>query len=529
MLRAIAAALIACCAVLHGPGEAQAHASLIASEPADGAVLRHRPSRLTLRFSEPVSATALRLVRPGGTISDLVAVPGGGETLAVVLPSTIATGTHVVSWRVISADGHPVAGSLVFSIGARSAAPVAAAPGADVALKLALWLARVGLSIGLFVGVGGALFAAWIGEPHELPRGARRAVTAALALGIAADVLSVGLQGLDVLAAPSAALATVEPWAAGLRTSYGATAGLAAAAIIAALVSLGATAGRRAAAAAATVAVGAALAASGHAATGATQWLTRPSVFLHGLCIAFWIGALVPLRALLGSADAPRTALVVRRFSRAAVPAVIALVLTGASLAAVELGSIAAFWTTSYGAILGLKLIAFVALLALAAANRLVFTPMLARGGTSGAFRRTIAAELALAAIILGLAAGWRFTPPPGRAAEAQPQAAFVLMHGDTAKAEVTLAGSAGGGRSATVLLLSEAGTPLVAREVTVAFANEAAGVEWLERPARPAGDGLWRVDDIVLPLDGTWQVRIDALVTDFHKLTLEDEIELRP
>ncbi len=53
-----------------------------------------------------------------------------GEIAAVDATLTIAVpplpdGTHVLSWRVISADGHPVGGSLIFSIGAPSVQPPA--------------------------------------------------------------------------------------------------------------------------------------------------------------------------------------------------------------------------------------------------------------------------------------------------------------------------------------------------------------------------------------------------------------------
>jgi copper transport protein len=36
--------------------------------------------------------------------------------------------------------------------------------------------------------------------------------------------------------------------------------------------------------------VGFALALSGHASNAAPQWLTRPSVFVHVVCVTFWVG-----------------------------------------------------------------------------------------------------------------------------------------------------------------------------------------------------------------------------------------------
>ncbi|MEA3028067.1 MAG: copper transport protein, partial [Alphaproteobacteria bacterium] len=115
------AILAAFLSVLLGASAALAHASLIQSEPADRAVVAQPPPRLTLTFNEPVSPVALRLVQPDGNVIELKDVAAGGPTVAVALPSGLPRGTHLLSWRVISADGHPVGGALTFSVGQPSA------------------------------------------------------------------------------------------------------------------------------------------------------------------------------------------------------------------------------------------------------------------------------------------------------------------------------------------------------------------------------------------------------------------------
>ena len=45
----------------------------------------------------------------------------------------------------------------------------------------------------------------------------------------------------------------------------------------------------------ALVGVGIALALSGHASNAEPRWISRPAVFTHGVCMAFWVGALLPL------------------------------------------------------------------------------------------------------------------------------------------------------------------------------------------------------------------------------------------
>ncbi|HEY9011808.1 MAG TPA: copper resistance protein CopC, partial [Devosia sp.] len=97
------------------PSVVLAHAQLLSTEPADSAVLEMAPKTLTLRFNEPVSPLRFTLVGPDGIAVAVEA--SGGTDIAVQLPPALATGTHLLSWRVVSIDGHPIGGSLVFSIG----------------------------------------------------------------------------------------------------------------------------------------------------------------------------------------------------------------------------------------------------------------------------------------------------------------------------------------------------------------------------------------------------------------------------
>ena len=201
--------------------EALAHATLIGSEPADRVVVAHPPAALKLTFNEPVSPLTLRLVGPDGDATDLTDIAAAGNALVVALPGTLARGTHLVSWRVISLDGHPVGGALTFSVGAPSIAPdaaPAARPSEETnrSLRAAVWLARLVLYIGLFCGVGGAFYAAWIASGPLAP-GTRRFVAASLECGLAACIVTVGLQGVDVLGLPLAICASLASGSQGLR------------------------------------------------------------------------------------------------------------------------------------------------------------------------------------------------------------------------------------------------------------------------------------------------------------------------
>jgi copper transport protein len=163
-MRVRAAALVLSLLILLATGaQVWAHASLVKAEPADGAVVREAPATLKLTFNEPVSPLVMRLISPTGEPIALGDVATENATVTIVAPPDLRRGTHALSWRVISADGHPVAGALLFSIGAPSTPPSADGLG-DRSVRAALWAARVVIYVWLFFGSGGALFRAWIGD-----------------------------------------------------------------------------------------------------------------------------------------------------------------------------------------------------------------------------------------------------------------------------------------------------------------------------------------------------------------------------
>jgi copper transport protein len=520
------APLIALLIALAPASEACAHASLVKAAPADGAVMPLPPATLTLTFNEPVSPLIVRLIGPDGAPLAPIAVTAQDTTVTISAPPGLRRGTHVLSWRVISADGHPVGGSLMFSIGGRS--PAAQPENlADRSVRAALWAVRVVMYVALFVGAGGAFFAAWIADGA-----ARRAwIVFVLAAGLAAVALSVGLQGLDALDLPLSGLQHKLAWEGGLATSYGTTAVAAALALLAAVFGCMAKSASmaRALSLAGVIGAGLALSLSGHASTAAPQLLNRPAVFIHAVCVAFWIGSLLPLCLAVGSARTrgPHSAgAQLERFSRAIPLVIVLLVASGLWLAFVQLDRIAALWTTSYGQLLACKLACVAVLLALAAANRYRLVPKFETGGAAAArpLATAIAFELIIALLILSLVALWRFTPPPRALAVAAPIS--LHLHGEKAMAEIEIERN-GEAAGASLLLLDGAFRPLAAKEVTLVLANPAAGIEPMRRIARWAGETNWRIDDLRVPVAGRWTLGVEILISDFDKVTVEDTVAL--
>ncbi len=509
-------------------GQASAHAALISSEPADGAVVATPPSVLRLTFSEPVAPLVLRLFRPDGSAFDLTDVHTKDAAVEIGLP-VLPGGTSVLSWRVVSIDGHPVGGSVSFSIGAPSAGqPPGATSDTTVAVRAAIWLVRTVLYVGLLVGAGGVFFLAWMAPGS---RAGVRLVQAALLAGLAAAPLALGLQGVDALGVEPAGLLEGRTWTAGIGTSYAKTVLVAILALATGLVATGRGSGplQKAAGIAALLGTGLALALSGHASAAPPQWLTRPAVFVHCVAAAFWLGALVPMAAALRRPDRQALA-ALERFSRTIVVFLAALVAAGVALAVIQVVDPKALGGTEYGRVLLAKLGIVAVLLALAVVNRWRFTaPALAGDAAAGqSLRRSMKAEIVLVAAILAIVALWRFTPPPRVLIVEAATPVSVHLHSQAAMADVSVQPGRAGPVAVAIYPMTADFTPMEAKEVTLVLSKADAGLEPLRRAATRV-DGVWRIDDVQIPLAGVWQIRIDILISDFEIAKLSGEIELKP
>jgi putative copper export protein/mono/diheme cytochrome c family protein/peroxiredoxin len=166
--------------------------------------------------------------------------------------------------------------------------------------------------------------------------------------------------------------------------------------------------------------------AGGHAAAVRPGGLAAMTVdAAHLVATGLWIGALLPLAFLLRAASRPDGAdarphavLAVRRFSRLALLAVLVLAVTGAVNAMIHVASVAGLVGTTYGQILLAKLALLIPILLVATVNRRRLLPELPGEATTvgrPAMRRLaafMAAEAALALVVLGLAAALALTPP---------------------------------------------------------------------------------------------------------------------
>ncbi|MCX5601252.1 copper resistance protein CopC/CopD [Streptomyces phaeochromogenes] len=419
-------ALALVCAVLAlllgGAGPASAHAALSDSNPADTSVLKTAPKQVTLAFTEAVSLSdgSLRVLSPKNERADRGApthLGKKGNTARVMLREKLSEGTYTVSWRVVSADSHPISGAFTFSIGQESAttAVVPTESPDDTAVSRLYGFSRYVAYGGLALLIGVAVFplVCW-------PAGARLRPLRKLLIGgwttLAVSTVVLLLlrgpyetgQGLSAVSDPSLLGQTITGRtgaALGTRLLL-----LAAAATLAAQLTArhrrpaeqtrqesaadaadptdtisttaGATAppvdtrrfglGMRAAGAVLAVGLTLTWAAAEHASAGLQVPLAIPVSALHLLAMAVWLGGLVALTLTLFRAPAGTVtpASAVARFSRLAFAAVVVLVVTGVYQSWRQVGSWDALSSTEYGRTLTLKVAAVILVLITAAFSR---------------------------------------------------------------------------------------------------------------------------------------------------------------
>ena len=107
---------------------ASAHATLQSSNPAENAVLDAAPDEVTLTFNQNVQQNFAVVTVVGSDQRQWGASNPGvdGETVSLNLDGLGAAGEYTIGYRAVSADGHPITGSIPFQL--TQASPAAATP-----------------------------------------------------------------------------------------------------------------------------------------------------------------------------------------------------------------------------------------------------------------------------------------------------------------------------------------------------------------------------------------------------------------
>jgi copper transport protein len=375
--------LVAALAALVFPSAAFAHARLVRTAPASGAVLAVAPTVVTVEFDDTVRVAGGTAAVANATQSSVLAgrPSAHGRIVTIPLRPNLRDGAYSVRWSIVSDDGHHEEGVLAFAVGAGSASPRSVL-GAAVPLTWSDVLLRTIYYLGLLTGGGAAVF----GLLTRRPLGERLDRPLAHLLFFALLFTFVGAGGLIEGAAPGTRFTLVLKVAAAV-----ALAGGAAAALAPAMPRLLPPAG------AAALVLLAAPTPAGHALDrDQPRVLAVVADLVHICSAAVWFGGLLALVYVVprAAADEESRALAVGRFSGAALVAVVLLGSTGIARAITELSSVSQLWSTAYGRALLVKTGVFVPLLGLAWLNRTLLTRVFAR------LRRAASVE---AAAIVGI------------------------------------------------------------------------------------------------------------------------------
>lgn len=510
---ALTGALAAMLSILLGllsASPAAAHAELVSSNPANGARLDGPPPTVRLSFTESVHLIpgGIRLIGPHGRTIATPDPAGVGHTVTLPMPGNLADGAYTVSWRVVSSDGHPVAGALSFGVGADAdPAVVAAQSRSEVTAPWPVVTARwTGyLTFSLLAGVFGFLLWCTPGSP---PAPVLQVLTrCALVGGMAAALMTVLLQGPYTAGVSASNL--VNPWLLRdtLTTPFGSAMLLRLTLYIALSVLAWQLPGLmsqplRWIVPAGLVALATTIAAAGHGA--ATGPLDLVVVTTHVLAAGVWVGGLVVLVALGASVEHRAW----HRFSTLAMTSVLAVVVTGVLNSLRHVHAVDQLFVTRYGLLLLAKLTLVGAVVVAAAISR-------HRVGARRSPLRSVRTEAVITVGVLAITAMLSMTTPPprdstpanaatsaGRPTPVNAAVQMSLRQGRQAGLAVLPAGTTGS--RLHLFLTDRAGRPLRVTRVELKVTNPGRGVANLPVPLTRR-KALW-VADYRFPFPGRWK-----------------------
>ncbi|WP_229074551.1 copper resistance protein CopC [Actinoplanes sp. DH11] len=565
------------------PRPALAHAATVGSTPAPGSVVGSSPTEVLVRFSEPVSPVTgqIQVIAPDGERINATPVVEGTVLRIPVRKANRPLGTYLISFRVISADSHPVGGAVTFSVGAPSATPEAATTtGSHPSVTLAVPLLRLLGYGGITLIAGPALFLAFLWPRRRSRTGPLRLIRIGLALTAIATVGALGTQaqqgsGSALWQVSWAELSTVLSSSFGLllvgrlvvlallavllppllrgrppRSSpapapqpalVAAGAGSppapqAGAAVPAATVTREPSADRRVRAGAVLVLGLGGLATwplTGHAIAAPIPAVTVAVGVVHLAAMGVWIGGLVTLLGfLLHGTDRRVLGVLLPAWSRWAVVAVVWLTVAGLVQSVVQLGGLPALWQTGYGRLLLAKVALLAGVLALAALARRLVT----RVSTAGAsrLRRTVGVEVVATVVILAMSAVL-VQVDPGRTAAARSGAITGKGLSETLSSPLyTLQFNVypvelGEYNTVHAFLYTPAGAALSPAEWQLSTRLVSENLQAVPEPFAGLPVGNQALGSVTFPIPGTYELAFTIRVDDLNRATVKTTVTVPP
>lgn len=513
------------------PAPAAAHASLVSVDPPDGARLDQSPDVVTLTFSEAVSAElgGVRVLDGDGEQVQEGAARVDGATVVVGLTPDLPDGTYVISYRVISADGHPARGGSVFGVGDgpldRDALGRVASTSGDrpweVLGALGRWLAYGGA----LVAAGGALFLVRVRPDDGTRQMLVGRIRVAAAVGAGASLVALPVQA--ALGTGQGAGSLFDP---GVLDDVAAD-GVGLALLLClgglAMVGLGVTRWTWLATAGAAVAA-TSFAATGHTRVGSSATPATVADATHLLAGAVWGGGLVALTWTLrarrrggATVDPAATAGIVVRFSDLATLSILAVGVSGLALSWNEVRSLGALTDTRYGLFLLAKVAVVAAIAALGGYNHFRLVPSLRAGKPAAALsrlRQTVRLEALALIAVVGITSVLVVTTP-ARDRDAAGVVEEVVQVGSAGSVQLVVSPARAGFNEIHLYTFDPSGRPAeIAQELTVELTLPAAQLGPIEREATRAGPAHFQLSGSDLAVGGQWVITIRLRVDRFNE-----------
>jgi copper transport protein len=556
---------------LVGASPAAAHASLASTDPPQNQVLASAPDAITLTFTEAVRPVAprIKVIGPDRSVVSAGAPSTNGTKLVIPLGKDAGKGTYLVTFRVISADSHPIGGSFVFHVGAPSVDPPqegeVAVTRADPLVVWALGAARYLGYAGLVLLIGPMLFLARLWPARLSRRTPARMVATGLGLLAFSTVAEMYLQG-PYTAGTGLFGADAEAITNALGGSYGTThtVRLGVLAAIAVLLrpfvrpSGPSTIDLAVVSFFAVVGLGT-WPLSGHAGVSPAPAVSLVADAAHLASMGVWLGGLVVLVAvLLPKGNARELGAILPVWSNWAMMAVIVLSLTGVAQAIIEVASFGPLVDTRYGRLVLVKIALLALVLAVAwYSRRLVQAParkvLVGAGGSASdeddeddddgygdgddgygdsdgppvkPLRRSIIAELAITGVVLAVAAALVQTPPARSAAEAPPEPYSVTLSTDLFRVRLELDPAQVGGNSMHLYAYNPNGEPQTVVEWTVTATPTDGSIDALDVPLLPV-TADHAVGEPTFPTPGDWDIKITLRLSEIDQATVTQRVRI--
>jgi copper transport protein len=543
---ALAGVLFVLFTVVFTPAPASAHAVLVGTDPPPGAVLGTMPAQATLTFSEQVRPVSgqVQLIGPDGKRIAAGRPATAGAVMTIPLRAADdPRGTYLISYRVISADTHPVAGTITFSVGAPSWTPPAAPEeGIDPVVRAAAPVAKYLGYAGLVLVIGPAMMlgALWPRLPLAggLGRPSRRGPIRLVWLGI--GLIGAGALGTLYLQAPAETGSSLLDVSIGdLRRAAQSQLGAAVAARLGVLVAVtallppvlrgGGGRVRRAGLALLGLAGLVTWPLSGHPVASPMPVVTAAANVVHLAAMGLWLGGLVMLFGfLLPRAGRRQLGVILPVWSRWAAVALLWLVAGGVLQALVEVGTVRALFHSGYGQLVLAKAALLAGVLAIAFFSR----RLVKYRGAPARLRRLVSVELGATATVLALSAVLVQTTP-GRADQPAPAtpprkgtvqtvtSALYSLQVDVYPVQL------GEYNTLHLVAYTPEGRALRVLEWKVSAALPAQGVEPIDTPVLGIEDNV-AVGAVSFPIRGDWQLRMTLRTSEVDAATVTTTIKVR-